>query len=539
MINHLKIKDFAIIEEAEISFNAGLNIITGETGAGKSVMVEAISLALGSRADTSFIRSGKEKAVIQMIATLDDREYIISREINISGKNICKIDGEIVPLSFLTQLTKKIADIHGQYDHQALLHPENHITFIDAYHQEIIAPLIEDVALIYREYKRVSGRLQRLMNNNEEMERSRDFMKYQLEEIRTANLITGEDEELLERKNLLQNGEKIFQGLNNTCKLVNGGDIPSLDNIYKGMLALKDISIYSDKIKDLEEEYTELYYRLEDLHRETVLVRDSISYSESELEAVLERLDLLNTLKKKYGPGIEEILVFADSLQAKIDAVENFDDLKEELEVKLEALKIQLLEKSSLLTEARKVSAEELEHAIENELKELGFQSADLNIKFEEAYDFQERGKDIVEFLILTNKGDVHKALAKIASGGEMSRIMLAFKKIIADYDEIPTMIFDEIDSGISGVAASIVGKKLKQIARNHQIICITHLPQIAASGNYNFRIEKEETDSTTITRVLPLNLEEKISEIARLLGGETVTSTTLKSAEELIEASQ
>ena len=538
MITHLMVRDFAIIEHAEMAFDSGLNIITGETGAGKSIMVEAISLALGSRADSSYVRTGKEKSLIQMVALLEGHETILTREISANGKNICKVNGEIVSLGQLSSVSQRIADIHGQYDHQSLLHPENHIQFVDSYHHIELFPLINTVKELYDQHRVLLQKLRRLESQSEEMERMKDFMRYQLEEIKQANLYPEEEAELAEKKVLLQNSEKIHQKLSIVTDKMKGDQVSALDGIYESLMALKDISVYSDALREIEEVFQDMYYGLEEALREVEMNLEKMSYSPDELEEILDRLHLIQQLKKKYGQDYASILQFQNDLTEKLNVVENYDETKSQYEIKLQHVENQLELACDALTQARKSSALDLELQIQKELSELGFQHAQLKINVEALPDFSENGMDKVEFLIRTNKGEPLKPLSRIASGGEMSRIMLAFKKVIADFDQIPSMIFDEIDSGISGVAASIVGKKLKQIADTKQVICITHLPQIAACGKQNFRIEKKETDTSTITQVISLNSTDKIQEIARLLGGETITSTTLESAKELIMAS-
>ncbi|MDX9887712.1 MAG: DNA repair protein RecN [Anaerovoracaceae bacterium] len=538
MITHIRIKDFAIIKEVEMDFQEGLTVITGETGSGKSIMVEAISLALGSRADSTYVRAGTEKAIVQMIADLHGEEVIITREVNANGKNICRINNTIVPLNELANLSKKIADIHGQYDHQSLLNVENHILLVDSYKAEEILPKKESVGLLYSQYTGLKNKLKKLKDNTEELERSRDFMEYQLNEIQLAALFLGEDDELNSRRVILQNSEKIFQKLDEAYMYSNGEAPSSLDNIYKSLAALKEVSGFSPEIQRLEEEYKDAYYRLEDASKELLNIKEAINFSQDELNEILSRLDIIDNLKRKYGGTIAEILSFADSLSSQLSAFENFEDMEERLQKEFDEVSARLAEECQALSSLRKLSAKKLQEGVQEELKELGFTNSTFLISILDLPHFTNTGGDKVEFLISTNKGEPLKALSKIASGGEMSRIMLAFKKIIADYDDVSAMIFDEIDSGISGIAASVVGKKLKQIAKNHQIICITHLPQIAACGKNNFRIEKQESHTHTFTNVVPLNQDEKVREIARLIGGETITSTTIESAKELISAS-
>ncbi len=539
MIRHISIKDFAIIENVEIDFHDGLNIITGETGAGKSIVIEAVSLALGSRADTAFIRSGKEKAVIQMIADLNGTEYIISREISSSGRNICRINDEIVTLTRLGDLCRKLADIHGQYDHQSLLDPENHIKLVDLYHKETISPLRKDVSEAYEDYSALRARLKALLTEAAKDRRQRDFMQFEFDELTAAGLMSGEDTELEERVKLLQNSEKIYENLSGAYYVASGDDRSVLSSLKQISDMISGISSYSGDLGTIDSRLNELYFEFEDIASSIRDCRDNAVFSPEELDAAINRLETVNKLKAKHGKTLDELIAYRDELDEKLAAMDDMDSTKSDMERELSARRHRLLAACGALSEARKASAAELEEKISAELEELNFNDAGFSIEFRDADVLTSGGADTVEFLIATNRGEPLKPLSRIASGGEMSRIMLAFKKIIGDYDDIPTMIFDEIDSGISGITASIVGRKLKDISRTHQIICITHLPQIAACGDHNYRISKESDDAMTYTTVLPLSHDEKVAEIARLLGGSNITETTLKSAEELIAASK
>lgn len=539
MIRHISIKNFATIEKAEIDFHDGLNIITGETGAGKSVAVEAMSLALGSRADTAYVRSGKEKAVIQMIAEDGETEYIITREISASGKNICRINDEIVTLGHLNTICKKLADIHGQYDHQSLLNPEYHIHLVDLYQKDQITPAREDVLLQYETYTKLRSRLKALLEETAKNQREQDFMSYELQEIQAAQLQPGEDSELEERIQLLQNSERIYENLAGAYQMASEDESSALSAIKHIADLLTEISTYSPELESLSSRTGELYYELEDICSSVRDCRDSTAFSPEELDEAIERSDLLKRLKNKHGKSIEELIDYAGELEETLSGIENADALKTQLEDQLSRKRQKLLTACEVLSTKRKEAAAQLEQKITEELKQLNFNDAQFSISFKRAEHLTSEGFDSVEFLISTNRGEPLKPLSKIASGGEMSRIMLAFKKITGDYDEIPTMIFDEIDSGISGIAASVVGHKLMEIAGTHQIICITHLPQIAAFGKHNYKIEKKTDDTSTYTTITELTSEEKTQEIARLLGGTTITDTTLRSAEELIQSSR
>ena len=542
MISHIRIKDFAIIDKVELDFHDGLNIITGETGAGKSILIEAVSLALGSRADTAFIRSGKDKAVVQMIADLDGEDYIITRELSANGKNICKINDEIVPLAQLNKLCRRIADVHGQYDHQSLLNPENHIKLIDSYHDKEISAVKDTVSDLYHDYASIRQELDRLLSSQAESERKRDFMKFELSEISKANPVAGEDESLTEKLNLLQNSEKIYQNLSASYDLLYGSSPSSLDSIGKCLQLLQEISGFSGEINSFHQDLSDTYYKLEDFTVEIRRFKEGVSFSPEELEETISRLNILDGLKRKYGGAIDKVLDYQQKITDELNQIENVASIKDKLTRRLSETENKLAKVSSKLSELRKKASDEIERQINMQLKELNFKDANLTVKFyNEANQnkYTAMGLDQIEFLISTNKGEAPKPLVKIASGGEISRIMLAFKQIIGDFDSIPTMIFDEIDVGISGITASIVGKKLLDISSRHQIICITHLPQIAAFGDYHYKIDKEASESSTRTVVYPLSHNDKVKEIARLLGGINITDTTLKSAEELLALSR
>ena len=538
MINHISIKNFAIIESTEIVLNDGLNIITGETGSGKSIVIEAVSLALGSRADSSYVRTGSDKAVIQLAGTLDGEELVITREISSAGKNLCRINGDIVTLSQVNLLASKLADVHGQYDNQSLLNSDYHIVLLDSYKQQDTDGFKTDAYEKYDAYIKARKELARLLSVEKENVKKLDFYKFEASEIEKAQLIPGEDKQLEERISLLQNSEKIYDNISRAYQNLYEESPSVMDGLNTSVKAIEELSSFSDKISVLGEEFSDIYYRLEELCREIRDIRESISFSPSELDEAIIRFELIENLKKKYGSTIEEILEYHVKLQKKLSAAENMDEEKHALMVKLKSAKEELLKSCRILSEKRKEKASELEAAIQSELIDLNFKDARVQISVDPLEEPCETGMDKVEIFITTNKGEALKPLAKIVSGGEMSRIMLAFKNIISSYDMIPTLIFDEIDTGISGITASIVGKKLKEISKEHQIICITHLPQIAACGDFNYKIYKDSSDTNTFTHVKALSSEEKVDEIARLLGGTSVTQSTINTAKELIENS-
>ena len=537
MITHISIKDFAIIEELEVDFHKGLNIITGETGAGKSIIIEAMNMALGGRADKTYVRSGADKAIIQMVTNQMNDEFVLTREISSEGKNLCKINGEIVTLAQLNDFCQKITDVHGQYAHQSLLNPDNHIKLVDAYEKESITSAKKRVAQLYDDFQDISKRLTSMINETRENRRKKDFMEFELNEISQANLSPGEDKILEEQLIYLRNKERIYQNLEIAYGIARSDSRSALEVLSDIQKALKPISPLSRDAANLEDEFTDIYYRVEDLCTKLRDAKDKIVFSEQDLRDLTERDDFIENIKRKYGMSIEEILEYAQKIEKDLLAIENMDADIESLQVEKIRVEEMLQEESARLTHLRKTSAKSLEEKITKELVDLNFQDAKLSIKVLKLPRYTSEGVDSIEFLIRTNKGSDLKPLSKIASGGEMSRIMLAFKSVIGDYDGIPTMVFDEIDSGISGATASVVGKKLMDISQKHQIISITHLPQIAAFGDHHYRIVKSTDDHMTYTTIKPLSDKEKVEEIARLLSGINISDTTVKSARELIES--
>lgn len=537
MIDHISIENFAIIKNSEIDFEDGLNIITGETGSGKSIVIEAISLALGARADSSFIRTGTDKAVVQLSGTIDGKETVIRREVQKNGKNLCKLNGEIVTLGTLSSSCKALADIHGQYDNQALLDPESHINLIDSYGGNDISVAKSDYENKYSRYQKIDTALAKLLKDEDANARKLDFYKFQLEEINDANLVLGEDTELSDRISLLQNSEKIFAGGKNAREMISG-ESGAISSIGSAMNSLESIASYSNDLESLSTKVSDMFYDLQDMAEDLRELMESLTFSPDELDDAIARLDLIDNLKKKYGGSIEEILKYGSTIEEELYNIENFDDEKIRLQkLKKEALD-ELKKSANNLTSLREKYSDEFCKAVKIQLKDLNFNENQFTTQFSKLSVPGPNGQDICEFLISTNAGEDLKPLAKTASGGEISRIMLAIKNI-TETDPYKTMIFDEIDTGISGKTAAVVGRKLKEISTGHQIICITHLPQIAAMADTGYRIHKETDGKTTLTYVDKLNKNQQVEEIARLLGGEEITDSALKNAEELINNSK
>ena len=541
MISRISIIDFAIIENIDIRLFNGLNIFTGETGSGKSIIIEAISVALGARADTTLIRSGKEKSKIQILIEDDNEDFIITREIFINGKSTCKINNEFVTLSHLNLFCKRFADIHGQYDHQSLLNPDSHMNLVDSYSKNTIQPLKQNVKAKYDNYIESNSKLNKLLSNISSNERKRDFMNFEYSELVSSNLIVEEDVLLNHELTVAQNSEKIYQNLSFIYDSLYASNESCFTELGKSMQHIKEILDYDSSFIEFDSIISDSYYKIEDLCFSIRKYIDRIDFSQNKLDEIIERLELLNTLKKKYKKDLPGLILYISELEAELSILDNFDETVASLQKDVETKRKDLILASEHLSISRSDVSLIIQEKINLELKDLNFNNAELEIKIIKRVDekgnllFSDNGIDKIEFLISTNLGEPKKPLSKIASGGEISRIMLAFKRIIGAYDEIPTMIFDEIDIGISGATASIVGSKLRDISKNHQIICITHLAQIASLGDYNYKISKKSDENHTYTDLILLNENEKINEIARLLGGLSITESTIKNAEELI----
>lgn len=537
MIKSIRIKNFAIIKDTEFRFHSGLNIITGETGAGKSIVATAISLALGSRADSTFIRHGASKATIEMIAELGDKEYTVVREISSNGKNRCIINGDGVPLGRLISISEKNAQIHGQFDNNLLLNPETHIDLLDTFGGQNILSYYLQYINSFNEFSEIKNRYNKLVTSIKEDSSKADYYRYSIEEIDRANLVDGEDSELEDRMKFLQNAETISRALSDSYDALTSGDFSAENLIGSALSNIKSVSEYTKDIDSLSDNLESLSIQLSDIISKMHTLLDSSDFSERELDAIMERLSLIDSLKKKYAPTIRGILAHRDELSEKLNNMESFDEQKEELKALLEESRLKLYSDGKSLTEARKKIGKELSKAVVSELAQLNFKDADIDVTITPLKAPGPKGMDEVELFITTNKGEPLKPLAKVASGGEVSRIMLAIKAITADSENISTLIFDEVDTGISGITASIVGNKLQDLAANHQVISITHLPQIAAKGDHNYRIYKESDDSETFAYVEEITGEDKLMEIARLLGGTKITKATIENARDLIDS--
>ncbi len=547
MLSLLHIENIAVIECADISFDRGFNVLTGETGAGKSIVIDAISAILGQRAYRDMIRTGTTKASVRAVFTDvpelswfadNDVEYdpetIIQREIHLDGKNVCRVNGSLVTVSILNKLGLQLINIHGQHDSASLFDETNHLNFLDDFagNYQLRSAYSETYASVEKLRKEIS----RISMDEGEKLRRMETLKYQIEEIEKANLTAGEDEELEARRKVLQNAEKISDGLNDAVENLYGGDdtdgAATLLSIAERSLAR--IAKFSDDIASLHEKVADMMYQVQDVAEIARDVRDELAYSADELERIESRLDVIHRLRRKYGTTCADILEYLEKAKQELDEIEFADDHMERLKKKLKKAEKAAWDAALELRKNRKETAEKLSGRILTELAQLDMPKVQFACQFTEL-ELTGNGADAIAFYMSANVGEALKPMSKVASGGELARIMLAMKNVLAEQDRVNTLIFDEVDTGVSGRAAQKVAEKLKAVARNKQVLCVTHLPQIAAMGDTHLLIAKGERDGRTYTTVTPLDLEGRKRELARIIGGANITETTLKSAGEML----
>lgn len=537
MIDRIIIDNFATIESLSLDPGESFNVITGETGAGKSVLVTAISTVLGDRADTTMVRTGADKAFIQIAGTKNGEEVIISREILSSGKSVSKLNGEMVTLSQLREFCSDWVDIHGQYDNQQILDPDNHLHITDRYHGDKVLPELEKLQILYNDYKLAQKEYDDLLKAESNAKEQQDYYNYEFNYIDSLALTPGEDEELKEKLTLIKNSANIYSSVHNSYEMLYGMEDSILSGLGRVANELSSVESYSETIASMASEMNENYYSLQDIAERLRDLESSLNFSEADMDQISERLSIIEDAKRKYNKNIDEILAYRDELSDKLELILNFDAEKTRLSSiahkKLSALE----EQASHVSEIRHIIASSLQSAMERELADLEFANSEFKIDIQRSDEIGPYGFDKVEFLISTNPGEPLMPLTKIASGGEISRIMLAFKHIIGESDSVETMIFDEIDTGISGRTALVVGKKLSEIADHRQILSVTHLPQIAAYGDDNFLITKSVDDSKAYTDIEHLDDDGKVRMLATLFSGSDSNEGALEAARELIVA--
>lgn len=555
MLQSLYLENIALIEKLGIELFPGFNVLTGETGAGKSIIIDAVNFVLGERTSRDLIRNGAARAKVEAVFGLNEgdaafaaldalgiecegNELILSRELSAAGRNACRVNGTLVPVASLKSVSDTLVDIHGQHEHQALLDAENHISYLDAYCHAESLPIIEKIdAIVSRRnelmLKRNSG-----FSSEREREREMDMLRYQIEEIASANLEAGEEERLNAEKTVLLNAERIRTALETAHMALSGAEEGSaLSAIDTARRSMRDIAALNKDYEALGDKIEELYYAAEDI---SFVLRDTSENVESDmqrLEEIEQRLKLISDLKRKYGRTVEDVIDFGKDAGTKLNELENAEALAAELDAKLDKLKAEYNVAADELSKVRRAAGDRLKRDVLNELKDLGMAKAMFDVALSDASGGEPRkgGRETAEFMLSANPGEPLKPLEKVASGGELSRIMLCFKSIFADNDRVPTLIFDEIDTGISGRTAAVVGEKMLGIAKKHQVICVTHLAQIAALADAHLMVRKYDDGKNTFVETRQLNEEEKVQRIAQMMDGESDSPSALTHARELI----
>lgn len=536
MILTLHIKNIGIIDDLLIDLNNGLNVLTGETGAGKTLIIDSLGIIAGGRFSKDMIRKGESVSFVEMCLYMPENEYaidgniIISREINTSGRNLCKINGRLVTVNELKMFMKNIIDIHGQYDNQTLMDTEFHTKYLDKFIGKKMTNDLIKYNQLFTEYKELKTKLKNNYGSEIEKQRRLDLLQYQYKEIKNAKLKNGEDEDLENKRKLIMNSEKVAESLN--CVSNNLGET-AIDVINDSIRALEKIEQVDEKYSKKLTELKNIYYDVQELSRDVDDMKNEVYFDEEERNETEERLDEIHSLKRKYGNTIADILNYEIELEEEINRIESLDEENQKTKDQIRKIEKEMDNLCANITEKRKQNSKILNSKINKELMELEMKNAKFNAKIIESNNYTNYGKSYVEFVITTNLGEDEKQLNKIASGGELSRIMLAIKTVLSDIDEVPILIFDEIDTGISGKAANSVGIKLRKISETHQVIIVTHLATIAAKGEYNYYIYKEVNNNKTNTKIKLLSEEETIKEIARIASGE-VTDIAISHAREL-----
>ena len=551
MLSLLHIENIAVIEQADISFDKGFNVLTGETGAGKSIVIDAISAILGQRAYRDMIRTGTSKASVRAVFTKVpnfpwfeengveyDEETVIQRDIFLDGKNVCRVNGTLVTVAILHKLGIQLINIHGQHDSASLFDEENHLRFLDAFADN--GALLADYREKFAAVSELRRQIDRMTMDEGEKLRRMENLKYQIAEIEKADLKSGEDEVLEQRRKLLQNSEKLSQGLEEASEALLGGDDSdgAAALLAQAAYALSRIARYSDDYTGFQERLTDLKYQVQDIADEVRDSLDELSYSADELETIEARLDIIHRLRRKYGADCDEILAYLDKAQKELDEIEFADDRVEQLKKKLAKQEKQAWDAALALRKNRQEQGTVMAEKILSELSQLDMPRVQFQCRFRET-ELTSEGADAVAFYLSANAGEDLKPLSKVASGGELARIMLSMKNVLAEKDAVDTLIFDEVDTGVSGRAAQRIAEKLKSLAKHKQVLCVTHLPQLAALADTHMLIAKSEHDGRTYTTVTPLDRKGRAMELARIIGGTHITETTLKSAEEMLSAGE
>lgn len=554
MLSELSIKNFAIIEELSISFEKGLTVLSGETGAGKSIIIDAIHLIVGGRGSSEFVRHGEDKTEIEGLFQIDSDGHplfskaeefgidveegmiVLRREISKSGKSVCRINGKLVTISTLREIGSTLVDIHGQHEHQELMDETKHLSLLDQFGGEEIEDASQEYISIYQSYVETLKRLKDLSENEQQMAHRVDLLSFQLDEIQKADLKLNEDEELIEEKRRLSNYEKLHEAINLSYSALQG-DNKGLDWLGLAMSHLEDAASIDTDYKETAETVSNSFYQLEDVMRSLRNELDSLEFDPERLSNIEERLNEINQLKRKYGKTIEEILEYGAKIEEELETLQNKETHIEKLQKELSIIKKDLAVEARELSNIRQKYAGELTALIHKELKELYMEKTVFEVRFRSDYEnFTPAGSDKVEFYLSTNPGEPLKQLSKTASGGELSRIMLALKSIFSKHQGVTSIIFDEVDTGVSGRVAQAIAEKIYHVSVDSQVLCISHLPQVAAMADSHLYIAKNILDGRTRTSVKKLEENEKISEIGRMISGVEITDLTKEHAKELLQ---
>ncbi|MEK5381305.1 DNA repair protein RecN [Niallia sp. FSL W8-0635] len=556
MLSELSIKNFAIIDSLSISFKKGLTVLTGETGAGKSIIIDAINLLVGGRGSAEFVRHGEEKAEIEGLfyieeghpcfrkmtefgIDIDEGTIVLRRDIALSGKSVCRINGKLITISVLREIGSTLIDIHGQHEHQELMDETKHLQLLDTFAMGELAPVIEEYEEIYRSYMQTHKKLMNLTENEQQMAQRLDLLQFQFNEIESAHLKLNEDEELLEERKKLGNFEKLYDSIQTGYTALRG-EQKGLDWLGEVMGNMEEAASLDTEYKDMAESVSNSYYILEDIARQMRSALDYLEYDPERLNEIETRLNEINTLKRKYGKTVAEILEYAAKIEEELETLQNKETHIDLLERELASLKKDLLVEAKELNVLRRKAADRLTDSIHQELKELYMEKTIFEVRIHaNENNVTKKGIDEVEFYISTNPGEPLKPLSKIVSGGELSRMMLALKSIFSKHQGVTSIIFDEVDTGVSGRVAQAIAEKIHHVSVDSQVLCISHLPQVAAMADTHLFIAKKIDDGRTATSVTPLAQQEKIREIGRMISGAEITELTKKHAKELLKLAQ
>ncbi len=553
MLQEIYIKNFALIDELRIKFEDGLNIITGETGSGKSILIDALSMALGKKADKAFVRNGENKAVVEAVFSCENPELIknlnelgiedtedgiiVTREISSEGKSVSRLNNRSVSKSILKEISSQLITIHGQNEYEQLMTAHSQLNLLDLFGAEEIEAQLSNYRELYSKFLELKKEISKL-NNFEEpgnLQREIDLIKYEIEEIDTAKLKKDEKEELMKELKRVENTEKIQSTLEYSYEAIYGNSESVLDILANCFNKYDQIEDYDSDIKLWNDVIKDCYYRLDDVANEIRSKKGSFEFDEKLIDELNFRIDKINTIHRKYGNSYENVMQFRERSLKRLEEITLRDELIEKYNLEIKSVEKKLYIEAKKLSDLRKRASVNLTNKILKELLSLKMNNTQFNIEFTES-EFSQTGIDYIEFAVNFNKGDVLKPLNKIASGGEISRFMLAFKNVISATDNIDTLIFDEIDTGVSGIAAQMIGEKLKEISNFRQVLCVTHLPQIASYADCHYLVEKHDDENSTQTKISKLKLDGRVNEIAKMIGGLNITKSTTESAKELIE---